>query len=102
MRKQASLFLSSCLALSLSVSLFLDISTLRKSFSSGNSTAREMKFMNSNAFKTFSFVKGRKRIRETLNSVMSAGFIGRGEPITLPERSEKVKFVTEVRQYYAR
>lgn len=57
--------------------------------------------MNSNASKTFSPVKGRKRIRETLNSVTSRS-IGREEPITLPERSEKVKFVTEVRQYYAR
>lgn len=47
--------------------------------------------MNSNASKTFSLVKGRKRIRETLNSVTSAGFIGRGEPITLPEAKRESK-----------
>lgn len=61
-----------------------------KSFSSGNSTAREMKFMNSNAARTFLFlVKGRKRIRETLNSVTSTGSMGREQPITFIGRSKE-------------
>lgn len=62
MRKQASLSLSF---------IFISLLPIRphtlfalswyKSFSSGNSTAREMKFMNSNAARTFLFLVKRKK-----------------------------------------
>lgn len=110
MRKQASFSSSLSLPFSLSFSLppacpptpliSHPLYSPYKSFSSGNSTAREMKFMNSNAARTFLLlVKGRKRIRETLNSVTSAGSMGRAANY-FSRAKQRVKFVTEDRRYY--
>lgn len=83
MRKQASLSLSRSVFL-FSVLPVFSLSPPRKSFSSENSTTREMEFMNSNAVKIFFFlIKGRQQIREIYLTRVTLVESPRGEePIT--------------------